>query len=99
MMTYAIGDAKYDRSSLPAIARMLRMLFIPSLRRLLGFVGRHLQEDLFEAHPHRPEFEQSPSALHDRAGQITPHVRAALTFDFEAARNAACVRRNHAAHT
>src|SRR5215470_7863737 len=86
---YAIGDAKYERSSLRAIARMLLMGrrssgrhgFTGSRRR---FFGRERQEDLLEAHAHRPELEKVPPAADDGAGELAADVVPLLAFNLVA---------------
>src|SRR5215831_12128870 len=86
MTMYAMGEAKYERSSFCAMARMLRIRGV-SFGRSGGcrgrFVGGERQEDLFEAHAHRPQLEQPPAARHDGPCQIAPHVAARFAFDFE----------------
>jgi hypothetical protein len=53
--------------------------------RLWRLVRGHLQEDLFEAHPHRPQLEQPPSPVHHRAGYLAADVGAAVALDLESA--------------
>src|SRR5437763_15530210 len=85
MTMYAIGDAKYERSSLSAIARILRIDVVSfDGRRGSHVVCRQRKEYLFEAHAHRPELEQPPAVGDDRLGEIAPHVTPAFAFDFEA---------------
>src|SRR5262245_24088207 len=80
MTMYAMGDAKYARSSFWAIARTLRMI-----RLLDAFLGRQREEDLLEAHAHRPELEQTPSAADDHTCQLAPHVVSLVAGDLERA--------------
>src|SRR5262245_51918139 len=103
---YAMGPAKYDLSSLLAIARMLRIGRV-SFRRggarrvaggRLGFVGREREEYLFKAHAHRPELEQPPAARHDRPRQLAADVLAVLAVDFEADNAVALIGRLDAGH-
>src|SRR6478736_2022999 len=97
-----MGEAKYERSSRCAMAITLRtgrFSFDPfdSGRavaqgrrcRSLGrqFLGGDLEEDFFEAHAHRPQFQQSPSAGDDLARELAPYVASPLAFDFERARS------------
>src|SRR5436309_8737739 len=104
-----MGDAKYDRSSLLAMARMLFISVSTCLhgrhnrRRLSGgrwwfgawrvrLVGGELEEDLFQAHPHRPHLQQSPSAGDDRPREVAPHVAAVLALHLEPRHAVATVR-------
>src|SRR4029079_1883091 len=50
-----------------------------------GLVGGDLEEDLLEAHAHRPELEQPPAAGDDRAGDLPAHVGAAIALDLDPA--------------
>src|SRR5713101_8168448 len=83
MTTYAMGDAKYDFSSLWAMARMLLM------RGFLSGYARHVfrrerQEDLLQAQPHGPQLEQPPVAHDDGASEVAADVPVALGLDFVA---------------
>src|SRR3954468_3556006 len=85
MTMYAIGDAKYERSSLLAIARMLRIDVVSfNRRRGSHVVGRQREEDLFEAHAHRPELKQPPAVRDDGLREVAPHVAPAFALDLEA---------------
>src|SRR6266851_4224452 len=83
MKIYAIGDSKYAFTSLCAIARMLFMRSLRGSRRCGGFVGRQVQEDLFEAHAHRAQLQEPPASRHHGGGEIAADVPAALAFDFD----------------
>src|SRR5450759_5576862 len=99
---YAIGEAKYDRSSLCAMARMLFMRGVSCgpcrrrrRRRRLGRVrvlGREREEDLFEADARRPQLQQPPPARDDGPREIAADVEAGLGFHFIADGAAAAVR-------
>src|SRR5262245_52978898 len=80
-MMYAIGDAKYDRNSFWAIARMLRIDGLLRDGRFRRFVGREGEEDVFEAGAHRPELQQPPTLVHDGAREIAADVAARLAVD------------------
>ena len=62
-------------------------------RRRRAFLGRHLQEDLLQAHAHRPQLQQPPAARDDGAGDVAADVGAALALHFEAVDAAAMIRR------
>src|SRR3954468_9113882 len=87
MTMYAIGDAKYERSSLLAIARMLRIDVVSfNRRRGSHVVGRQREEDLFEAHAHRPEREQPPALRDDGLLGIPPPGAPPFACDLEPAK-------------
>src|SRR5690349_7568592 len=109
MITYAIGDAKYERSSFSAIARTLRIGHLSwgwccalgwggRLSRGRSVFGGHLQEDFLQAHPHRPQLQQPPPTRDDLAGEIATDVVAALAFHFEGTGVGALIRRRDAIH-
>src|SRR3954464_15268950 len=99
MTTYAIGDEKYDRSSLLAIAMTLLIGRLRSGgRRRWKFFGRHRQEHLFEAHSHGPELEQPPAAGDHRAREIAADVVPAAALDFIADDAVAPIRFGDARH-
>src|SRR5581483_8790631 len=82
------------------MARMLRIgnfsyRFGGGVRR---FFGRQRQEDLFEAHAHRPQLQQPPAAADDAARELAPDVLAALALDFVADRRAVTIRFGDARH-
>src|SRR5262245_6452355 len=87
MITNAIGVAKYDFSSLPAMASTL---LIDTLRggdrRLLFlFLGRQVEEHVLEAHPHLAQLEQSPSAIDDGGGDLATHISPLFPMNLERA--------------
>src|SRR5262249_46271016 len=76
---YAIRDTKYDRNSFWAIARMLRIHgLLWRGGRFRRFVGGEREEDVPEAGAHRPQVEQAPALIHDRARQIAADVSPAF---------------------
>src|SRR5260370_15108188 len=98
---YAIGDAKYDRSSLFAIASTLLMNSLQYSGFWRGgrdFFGRQRQEDLLEAQAHRSQLEQPPPAGHDRPREIAAHVMSLLALDLVADDPVAAVRFRHPTH-
>src|SRR5260370_29779825 len=98
---YAIGDAKYDRSSLFAIASTLLMNSLQYSGFWRGgrdFFGRQRQEDLLEAQAHRSQLEQPPPAGHDRPREIAAHVMPLLALDLVADDPVAAVRFGDAPH-
>jgi DNA-binding NarL/FixJ family response regulator len=59
------------------MASVLRMDGLLSGRHGLGgLVGRQRQEDVLEAHVHRPHLEQAPAAGDDGAREVAAHVAA-----------------------
>src|SRR5688572_18249274 len=70
----------------------------PWVRRSLGcwisLFGRDLQEDLLQTHAHRAQFEQSPDAGDNGAGDLATDVGAALALDLERTAGSALVRGN-----
>src|SRR4051812_20337791 len=90
MITYAMGDAKYDFSSFSAIARMLPILFVSHRQRLsscdhllrLFFFSGQAEEDFFEAHPAWPQLEEPEVLRNNRAGEIAAHIAPALAAHF-----------------
>jgi hypothetical protein len=49
-----------------------------------GVVSREREEDFFEAHSHRPQFQQSPAVRHDGARQLAADIASGFACDFEA---------------
>src|SRR5262245_28026034 len=87
MITNAMGVAKYDFSSFPAMASTL---LIDSLRRgerrlLFLFLGGQVEEHVLQAHPHLAQFEQTPSAVDDGAGDIATDIAPLLPVHLERA--------------
>src|SRR6266853_1836098 len=82
MTMYAMGDMKYDRNSLFAIARTLRIRHFSSglRRRFVG--GRERQEHILEAHARGTELEQAPAVRDHRLRELAPHVTSAFGDDF-----------------
>src|SRR5438093_2043445 len=94
-----MGDAKYDFSSLCAIARMLLMhglSFGDRRHRRRCFFRREREEDLLEAHAHRPQLEQSPSVADHRPRQVAAHVAPVLALDLVPDEAVAAVGLGHA---
>src|SRR5581483_12511907 len=99
MTMYAIGEAKYDLSSFCAIATTLRIDGPSRLgRRLRGLLGRELEEDLLEAHPHRPELQQPPSRRDDGARQLAPDILPPRALDLVPHHAVAPIRFDDARH-
>src|SRR5688500_154346 len=67
---------------LPRLGR--RLLAHLRRRLLLALFRRELQEDLFEAQPHRPHLEQAPAPPDHGARDIAPHVAIRLGVDLVA---------------
>src|SRR6516225_8365978 len=66
--------------------------------RALSFFGGQREEDLFQAHAHRTQFEQSPAAGDYRSRELAADVVSALTLDLEPDGTLASIRFNHAGH-
>ena len=49
-----------------------------------GFLRRQVEENVLQAHPHRPQFEESPALVHHGGGQSAANVMAARDLDFQA---------------